>query len=55
MSSQQRFTIVLTILMTAVLLLGLLGREKHGIANVGFGSLTIIALYGLGIVILAWV
>lgn len=53
MSGQQHFTIVLAILMTAVLLLGLLGREKHGVANVGFESLSIIALYGFGIVILA--
>lgn len=55
MSSQQEFTIVLVILMTAVLLLGLLRREPHGVANVGFESLTIIALYALGAVTLAMI
>jgi cation:H+ antiporter len=40
-----QFWIVLAILMTAVLLLGLLRREKHGFANIGFESATIIALY----------
>lgn len=55
MSSQQEFTIVLVILMTAVLLLGLLGREPHGVANVGFESLTIIGLYALGAVVLTMV
>jgi cation:H+ antiporter len=49
-----QFWIVLAILMTAVLLLGLLRREKHGIANIGFESATIIALYVGAIAIHAW-
>lgn len=49
-----QFWIVLAILMTAVLLLGLLRREKHGFANIGFESATIIALYAGAIGVRAW-
>jgi len=42
---EQIFTIALTVLMTAVLLLGLLHREKRGIANIGWESLLMILLY----------
>ncbi len=41
----QTFIIALTILMTAILLLGLLRREKHGIGNIGFESFLIPILY----------
>ena len=44
-SSPQIFIISLTILLTAILLLGLLRREQHGIANIGFESFLIIVLY----------
>ncbi|MDB9524718.1 sodium:calcium antiporter [Oscillatoria sp. CS-180] len=45
LTSSQTFIIALTILMTGTLLLGLLRREKHGIANIGFESLLILFLY----------
>jgi cation:H+ antiporter len=40
--------LAMTILMTAVLLLGLLRREKHGIANIGFESMLLIVIYLAG-------
>jgi cation:H+ antiporter len=44
------FWLALTILMTGVLLMGLLHRERHGIANIGWESFLVIVLYigGLG-------
>lgn len=45
LSNHQLFIISLTILLTGVLLLGLLRREKHGIANIGFESFLIIVIY----------
>ena len=47
-----RFLLALTILMTAVLVTGLLRRETHGFANIGFESTTIIGLYAIGAVTL---
>ena len=44
-SEQQTFLISLTVMLTGLLLLGLLRREKHGIANMGFESLLILVLY----------
>lgn len=41
----QIFFIMLTIIMSATLVMGLLHREKHGIANIGFESFAIIVLY----------
>ena len=46
----QALLIVVTILMTAVLLLGLLRRERSGFANVGFESPIVMVLYLLGMV-----
>jgi cation:H+ antiporter len=40
------FFMSLTILLTAILLLGMLRREKHGIGNIGFESFLILVLYG---------
>ena len=39
------FWIILSMLMTAVLLLGLLRRERKGPANIGFESAIILSLY----------
>jgi hypothetical protein len=39
------FVAVLAILMTGVLLLGMLRRERHGIAGIGFESALVLALY----------
>ncbi|MEO3428967.1 sodium:calcium antiporter [Pelagibius sp. CAU 1746] len=44
-SQQPVFVIALTIMLTAVLLLGLLRREKYGFANIGFESLLILLIY----------
>jgi len=52
-SAQPEFLIVLTLLMTAVLLLGLLRRERHGIANIGFESLLVLVIYLGGTALLA--
>lgn len=55
-NSQQHFWILLATIMTVVLLLGLLRRQKDGPAKIGFESATLLALYGvgLGIQILVW-
>lgn len=45
LASQQVFVVALTILMTGILLLGLLRREQHGIANIGFESVLMLILY----------
>ena len=52
-SDRQVFVISLTILMTGILLLGLLQREKYGFANIGFESVLILLLYigGIGLLI----
>ena len=52
-SNNQIFVISLTILMTGILLLGLLQREKYGFANIGFESVLILVLYvgGIGLLI----
>ncbi len=52
-TDQQSALFLLSIVMTAVLLLGLLRRVKHGIANVGFESVLIIAIYVAGMAIMA--
>ncbi|GAB4368573.1 MAG: cation transporter [Kiloniellaceae bacterium] len=44
-SGRPEFVIVLTVLMAAVLLLGLLRRQKYGFANIGFESLLILLIY----------
>ena len=44
-NSNQLFIIALTILMTGILILGLLRREKYGIGNIGFESFLILVLY----------
>ena len=44
-SEQQIFLISLTILLTGILLLGLLRRERRGLANIGFESVLVLVLY----------
>lgn len=51
-TDRQVFLIALAILLTAVLLLGLLRREKHGIANIGFESVLVLLLYAGAFVLL---
>jgi cation:H+ antiporter len=50
----QVFLIAVSILMSAILLMGLVGRERKGIANIGFESFGILSLYGLAIVVLTF-
>jgi cation:H+ antiporter len=45
MTHRQLFLIAVSLLMTGILLLGLLRREKSGIANIGFESLLVLLLY----------
>ncbi len=52
LSQQETFLITLTILLTAILLVGLLHRQKQGVANIGFESSAIILLYLLGMIII---
>jgi cation:H+ antiporter len=47
------FLIALSIAMTGVLLLGLLRRETHGIAGIGFESALVLVMY-LASVLLAF-
>jgi cation:H+ antiporter len=46
------FMISLAILLTGILLLGLLRREKHGIGNIGFESFLILVLYIMVVILL---
>ena len=45
--------LALAVLMTAVLLTGLLRRERHGPGNVGFEGILIVALYGFNVAVQA--
>ncbi|MCA9421761.1 MAG: hypothetical protein KC592_12135 [Nitrospira sp.] len=51
-TNQQVYLVALTMLMNGILLLGLLRREEHGIANIGFESFLILLVYMGGIAIL---
>ena len=44
-TNRQVFIIALTLILTSILLLGLLRREKKGIANIGFESFLVLVLY----------
>lgn len=46
------FLVGLTTLLTTILLLGLLRRETHGFANIGFESLLVLIVYGAGVMFL---
>ncbi|WP_210396123.1 sodium:calcium antiporter [Motiliproteus sediminis] len=49
---QQSFWLVLSLVMAAVLMLGMLRREKYGVANIGFESALMLLLYLGGVVVL---
>ncbi|MFW5697223.1 MAG: sodium:calcium antiporter [Fimbriimonadaceae bacterium] len=51
---QELFIFALSILMTGTLILGMLRRVKHGVGNIGFESVTVIALYLGGFLIIAF-
>jgi cation:H+ antiporter len=48
-STTQAAWLALNILLTAILLMGLLRRERHGIANIGFEGVLILGLYLLAV------
>lgn len=50
MSGDIRFWIVLSIVMAAVLIMGLIRRELRGPGRIGFESAAILVLYGIGVV-----
>ena len=52
MTGEQVFVILITIVMTTVLLLGLIQRERHGLANIGFESVLLLLLYCGGMALL---
>lgn len=45
MGGDQVFLIALTVILTGILVMGLLVREKHGIANIGLESVLILTVY----------
>lgn len=53
-TERETFLIALSIVMTAVLLLGLLRRERLGIARIGFESFAVLLLYGFALFVIAW-
>ena len=52
--AQGQVTLVVCLLLNAVLLMGLLRREKHGFANIGFESLAMVIIYAASAGILAF-
>ncbi len=44
-SITEQFWLAITILMTGILLMGLLHRERHGIANIGWESFLVVIIY----------
>jgi cation:H+ antiporter len=50
-AAQPYFLMAVTILMTGVLLLGMITRERYGIARIGFESALILIIYVLGIAV----
>jgi cation:H+ antiporter len=51
-SNEPLFIISLTILLTSVLLLGLIRRERRGMGNIGFESVAVLVIYFFGVGIL---
>ncbi len=49
----EHFVMAITTIMTALLVMGLLARERHGIGNIGFESALIAGLYVVGFSVLA--
>ena len=45
MTDRQVFVVAEALLLTGILLLGLLRREKHGVGGIGFESFLVIAVY----------
>jgi cation:H+ antiporter len=52
MGPRPTFLVMLTILLTSILLMGLIRRERHGIANIGFESFLLLVIYAGGFAII---
>lgn len=52
-SSIEQFWLAVTILMTGIILMGLLHRERHGIANIGWESFLVFLIYLSSLVYIA--
>lgn len=52
-TAKELFWVAMTILLAAILILGLLRRERHGVGNIGFESFLILITYLLGVIVLA--
>ena len=52
-SQAERFWLANSLVMTGVLLMGLIRRERHGPANIGWESVALIVLYLGGVVVIA--
>jgi len=52
MSTDSVFWVALTLLMSGILMMGLIRRERHGIAQIGAESFAILVLYLLGVALL---
>lgn len=52
--AREAFLTAVTILLNLVLLTGLVLRQKHGPANIGFEGVLMIAIYAAGFAVLAW-
>lgn len=50
-TEREAWLVALTIVMTGVLLLGLLRRERVGIAGIGFESFSVMVIYALGLMV----
>jgi cation:H+ antiporter len=52
-SQTEQLWLAVTVLMTGVILMGLLYRERRGIANIGWESATLVIIYviGLGVIV----
>lgn len=50
-SDEHLFVAAITLVATAVLSLGLLRRERHGVGNIGFESAMVLGLYGVALLL----
>lgn len=53
-ANEQIFVIALTLLMTGIILLGLLRRQKSGLTNIGFESILVLVFYGGAVAVLVY-
>jgi cation:H+ antiporter len=53
-TQQQVFQLSTAIMLTGILLMGLLRREKHGIGNIGFESVAILGVYCIAFAVLTF-